>query len=200
MEDLYKKYLRNIKNGKIAIKKEYVDKGYFNYYDKREITNHSNSKRILIDGVNICYDDFLEIAFNQINGNCRTIDKTLYLGKIGKKLSQKFKMISGLNENLFDYHLSIGLDGINHTLNKHGKKSEIKRGQKPITINDIRTIPIILLNSEVIIYMGKSKDNRKKYKFISKNNDGSYNLIDFVNDNRKQLGFQSLYIIKKTKK
>lgn len=198
-EDLYKKYLRNIKNGKTAIRKEYVDRGYFSYYDKREINNHNNSKKIMIDGVNICYDEYLEEAFKQINNKSKINNINLYLGKIGKRLSQKYIEMNGLKENIFDYHISIGIDGINHTINKHGDKSEINRGQKPITINDIRMIPNLLLNSEIIVYMGKSKDNRKIYKFISKNNDGSYNMIDFINNNRKQLGFQSLYIIKTRK-
>lgn len=198
-EDLYEKYLRNIKNGKTAIRKEYVDRGYFCYYDKREINNHSNSKKIMIDGVNICYDEYLEEAFKQINDKNKTGNTNLYLGKIGKRLSQKYIEMNGLKENIFDYHISIGIDGINHAINKHGDRSEIKRGQKPITINDIRMIPNLLLNSDIIVYMGKSKDNRKIYKFISKNNDGSYNMIDFINNNRKQLGFQSLYIIKTRK-
>ena len=196
-EDLYKKYLRNIKNGKTAIRKEYVDRGYFSYCSKRDIYNLSNSKTIIIDGFNANFYEFIDSTVNCIYKKINVNNKTIYLGKIGNELSNRFYESSDFKENLFGYNISISVDQINHVIKKHSNINENKRGQKIITKDDLKLLPKLLINSEIVLKLGKSKDNRNIYKFISKDSNGTYNLIEFISYKNKRLGFQSLYIQQK---
>lgn len=196
-EKQYKKYLRNIKNGKTAIRKEYVDGGYFSYYSKKELYNLYNSKTIIIDGFNANFYKFIDDTVNCIEKKKNVENKTIYLGKIGKELSNRFYERADFKENLFGYNISISIDQINHVIKKHSNINENKRGQKIITRDDLKLLPKLLINSEIIIKLGKSKDNRNIYKFISKDSNGTYNLIEFISYKNKRLGFQSLFIQQK---
>ena len=194
-EDLYKVYLDNIEKGKTAIKKEYVKKGYFSYYTEKEISNYSNSKRIYIDGVNACFDDFINKTIYELDNDVKN-DRVLLLGKISKRYSENILNININRLNLLNYNISIGTDEIRHALKKHSLENEKERGQIPIDINDIKLIPELLINTELVFYRGINSEKREVYNFVSRNNKGKYVLLEFISRRRNLLGFQSLYITK----
>lgn len=193
-ESLYKKYLRNIKNGKTAIRKEYVEKGYFSYYSKREINNHLNSKRIIIDGVNGYFDEFVNDTLNKIENEDKMTYLEIYLGKIGKNLSEKVQKANRNEKDIEGYNITISINEIIHTLNEHGTSMEKLRGQKILKGGEIKLLPYLLINIDKVKYLGKNKNKQNVYNLISINNDGTYNLLQFINNNRHNFGFQSLFI------
>ena len=193
-EDLYKKYLRNIKNGKTAIRKEYVDRGYFSYYSKREINNHLNSKRIIIDGVNGYFDEFVNDTLNRIVNDDDMTYLEIYLGKVGKNLSEKVQKANRDEKDIDGYNITISINEIIHTLNEHGTSMEKLRGQKILKGGEIKLLPYLLINIDKVKYLGKNKNKQNVYNLISINNDGTYNLLQFINNNRHNFGFQSLFI------
>ena len=194
MEDLYKKYLRNIKNGKIAIKKEYVDKGYFSYYSKKDLEHLRESKRIIIDGFNGSFNDYINKTINEIKFDKKISNKTIYLGKPGKLLSKKIMDINSEIGSITNYNISIAKYEILHMLNRHGNMNEFKRGQRMIGGDELLLLPDLIINTDQIVYLGTNKANQKIFNFISHNDDGTYNLIEFIGSGKKILGFQSLYI------
>lgn len=196
-EDLYKKYLKNIVNGKTAIKKEYVDRGFFSYYSKREINNHLNSKRILIDGVNGNLNSFIKTIICDFDREGVVPNKVLYLGKVGKQLFNRVREANPDEKNIIGYNISISGYEIIHTLNNHGKEIEKYRGQNIVTENDLCSIVDLLNKSYKVLLMGKNALNLNVYNFVSTNYDGTYNTIEFVGNGKHLLGFQSLYINKK---
>lgn len=196
-EKLYTKYLFNISNDKLAIKKEYVRKGYFVYYSKKDIEYKIKSNKILIDGVNEFYDDFIDKVCSNIINKKPISNKKIYLGRIGKKLKEKINHCYPNSDIKLDFNIVIGESEIKHAFNNHSNKNEIKRGQKIIEISDIKNIPILLMNVNKIKYLGVNENHQKVYNFISNNQDGTYNLLEFVSKGKYILGFQSLYINKK---
>lgn len=192
-EDLYKKYLKNIENNKTAIKKKYVETGYFSYYTKHDIEHIKDSKRIFIDGYNSYFDEYIDTVFEMVSKKIQFKNNSIYLGRIGDRIADR--MISIKNGvDIYGYNLTIGSQEIKHIINEHSNYSEIDRGQKPINKEDIKLIPKLLLNIELIVYKGINKENRKVYSFISKNTNGTYNLLEFISIKRHQLGLQSLFI------
>ena len=192
-EDLYKKYLKNIANGKTAIKKEYVDSGYFSYYSKREINNHLNSKKIIIDGLNCFYEDFLYDVFNRLKEQKPLDYKTIFLGKVGPKLNKLIKKSNYYEVDTENYNLAISDFDIQHIYNKHYLKKERQRGQKILQRKDVEMIPNVIANTKEVTFIGKNKRGLSLYKFVSYNEDGTFNLIEFIGNSKKQLGLKTIY-------
>lgn len=192
--NLYKKYLKNIKNNKTAIKRKYVDEGFFNYYNKKDIEILSKSNKIIIDGLNGSYEKYVTEIYNRLKNHKALGNKKIYLGKIGPKISNKIQKININEKCIIDYNVSIADYDIQHVFNHHSSKSERKRGQKPIISKDLIMLPQLLVNTNTIIFLGKNKRKLNLYNFVSYNKDGTYNLIEFIKNGKKQFELQTIYI------
>lgn len=134
-------------------------------------------------------DDFLN------NANLHSSTKTEIILGIADDALVENAAENGVDIKGF-YH-SIDNFFVNHALNNHGDQKERKRGNVPITVEDIKCIPEILRSPDFIIYGSKTKIGNKAIVF-AKNIDGSTVFVEEVRNGKMKLAAQTLYKLPRT--
>lgn len=91
-------------------------------------------------------------------------NKALEIGMVNKKQSQIIKENIGLET--YGCKRFLDTSAIKHILRKHGSiKTEEKRGQIAINIDDFEQIPFYISNADSIEYVGKNKLKQDVFKY-----------------------------------
>lgn len=163
----------------------------FNGYTNKEIQNISSDKIIIANNDNDILD-FVKKAKQQIN------NKRIFVSKIVKDVASRIKNKLGINVE--DYNISIKNDDIRKIYKDHGsEKTEILRGQVPITDSDFLKVREVVNNPDVIELAGKTPQGKDAIRF-EKNIDGNLVIITYVSDKHKNLELQTMYKFKNNKK
>lgn len=165
-------------------------KNKYNNYTQKEIQNLTSNK-IKIANSEKDVITFIETA-KKIPNNLK-----LYFGKVNRKVSEKIKNILGINTN--NYNISLRADTIKHILKKHGNtKTEVSRGQLPITEQDILNIPNIVNDFDNVKSSGISNNNKPSITF-EKNLNGNTIVVTYISDKHHNLEVQTMYKFKNNK-
>ena len=122
----------------------------------------------------------------------------MYLGKVKQNVSNFIKNKLGINVD--NYNISLKTDDVRKIFKDHGsEKTEISRGQVPITESDFLNIPEIINNPDVISQEGTSQQGKPAIKF-EKNINGNNVVVTYVSDKHNNLELQTMYKFKNNKK
>lgn len=144
-----------IKNGNNGQNNEHVNE--FNGYTQKEIDNIESNKIAIARNEN----DILKFVDNskKFPSNAR-----LYLSKVSNRVSDFINNKLGININ--NYNISLKTDDVRKIFKDHGtEKTEIPRGQVPITNEDFKNIPNIINNPDCISKSGESAQGKPAIKF-----------------------------------
>lgn len=156
-------------------------------YTQHEISNYEGGK------VKIAKTS--EDVINFVQESKKTSNNSkLYFGKLGKKIANKINQAIGIN--LENYNLSLRSDNIKHILKKHSNKSEILRGQIPITEADFQLIPEIITSYDSIKQTGSTTNGKPSITFTKQIGDNYY-LVNYVSDKSHNLEVQTMWKQKK---
>ena len=165
-------------------------KNKFNGYTQKEINN--------IESVNIKIanneNDIIKYADDIINK--KNTPKKMYVGKIKSKIANYISDKFGINVS--NYNISLNKSGIEHSMNYHGTKTEILRGQVPITKEDFKNIPTIINAADNITKGYDTKQGKPTITF-EKNIDGNNVVTTYVSDKHHNLELQTMYKFKNKK-
>ena len=163
----------------------------FNGYTQKEIDNIKSNK-ISIAQSNEDISNFVNNS-RKVPGNFK-----MYLGKITENVSNTIKSTLGINVD--NYNISLKTDDVRKIFKDHGsEKTEIPRGQVPITENDFLNIPNIINNPDIVSEAGKSPQDKPVIKF-EKNINGNNVVVTYVSDKHNNLELQTMYKFKNNKK
>lgn len=163
----------------------------FNGYTQKEI-NNIKSNKISIAQSNEDISQFVSNS-RKVPGNFK-----MYLGKINESASNIIKNNLGINVD--NYNISLKTDDVRKIFKDHGsEKTEIPRGQLPITENDFLNIPNIINNPDAVSEAGKTSQGKPAIKF-EKNIDGNNVVVTYVSDKHNNLELQTMYKFKNNKK
>ena len=163
----------------------------FNGYTEKEINNIKSNKISIAQSS----EDISKFVNNskKFPGNFK-----MYLGKIKENTSNLIKSKLGINVD--NYNISLKTDDVRKIFKDHGnEKTEIPRGQVPITEKDFLNIPDIINNPDSISLEGKSPQGKPAIKF-EKNIDGNTVVVTYVSDKHNNLEMQTMYKFKNNKK
>lgn len=163
----------------------------FNGYTDKEI-NNIKSNKISIAQSN---EDITQFVNNskKMPGNFK-----MYLGKIKENASNVIKNTLGINVD--NYNISLKTDDVRKIFKDHGsERTEIPRGQIPITEEDFLNIPNIINEPDVISKSGETPQGKPAIKF-EKNIDGNNIVVTYVSDKHNNLELQTMYKFKNNKK
>lgn len=118
----------------------------------------------------------------------------IYLGSVGKELGDRIKEKSGVD--ITGYSIVIRSDNIAKIFKDHGTDKEYKRGQIPVTANDIAMIPRIISEADYIERTQDTEGGKPALRF-EKAIKGKSVIIEYVSDKRKILYTQTMWINKK---
>lgn len=113
------------------------------------------------------------------------------LGKVTDKIVKKVQSLLGIDVTNRTHVLSD--NDIRHIINEHGDpKVELKKGQIPVTGNDIQKIPDIINNYDDII---KGNPNKKgdTIRYIKQYEDGTTYLVEVVPETSKTLNIKTMW-------
>ena len=163
----------------------------YNGYTNKEIQNISSDKIIIANNDN----DILNFVKN---AKQQSSNKKIFVSKIIKDVATTIKERLGIN--VYDYNISIKNDDIRKIYKDHGtEKTEIPRGQVPITDNDFLKVREVVNNPDTIELAGKTPQGKDVIRF-EKNIDGNLVIITYVSDKHKNLELQTMYKFKNNKK
>ena len=183
-----KKETNNTKTTKNKNTKQ--NKYKYNNYSQKEMEDLSSNKiRIVKKESDI--SSFVKNA-KLISSNIK-----LYFGKINNKIADIIDKKLGIN--VHNYNISLKNDDIRKIFKDHGtEKTEIPRGQVPITENDFLNIPEIINNPDNIERSGTTQQGKPAIKF-EKNINGNNVVIVYVSDKHNNLEMQTMYKFKNNK-
>ena len=118
----------------------------------------------------------------------------IYLGSVGKELGDRIKEKSGVD--ITGYSIVIRSDNIAKIFKDHGTNKEYKRGQIPVTADDIAMIPRIISEADYIERTQDTDGGKPAIRF-EKTIKGKNVIIEYVSDKRKILYTQTMWINKK---
>lgn len=156
-------------------------------YDKQQIANWANSKRIVLYNGR---ESLLEFFANSIND--KSFDKKMYFGAIGENLAKRIYELTGIDVN--GYNLAIGSSEIKKILlNSHGDAAkEELRGQRALTIDDIITAVQLITEPENIWRSKKTRFGSPVILF-SKEKDGRMISVTYTSTKHHDLFIQTIY-------
>lgn len=123
-------------------------------------------------------------------------DKGKLLRRVVAKVSHKLKVDLEGKTGIDDTYVhSIESSAIIHNQKRHGNpKSEEKRGQIAIQMDDYLQIPDIIENYDSVeVSPNKNKQGNEVLLYTKKYADGLVFYLEEVRDNRKSLSFQTMY-------
>lgn len=161
-------------------------------FDNKTQNNLSTSKRILIDGKDMFYLEFIEKIFNnEFKGdNKLNKSKIMYVGYISEYLINLFR---NLNVDLEGYILAFDTDNIYHSMNYHISDNEYKRGQISLEILDFKKLPEILGNIMSIERKQKNSQDQQGYYIICKNENYDFYIFEAISHKKKLLLFNTMW-------
>lgn len=163
----------------------------YNGYTNKEIQNISSDKIIIANNDN----DILNFVKN---AKQQSSNKKIFVSKIVKGVATTIKEQLGIN--VYDYNISIKNDDIRKIYKDHGtEKTEIPRGQVPISDSDFLKVREVVNNPDTIELAGKTPQGKDAIRF-EKNIDGNLVIITYVSDKHKNLELQTMYKFKNNKK
>jgi hypothetical protein len=125
------------------------------------------------------------------------INKVVLLGQIPDEIAEK--LLTDYDLEVLGFNFSIDVYAIKHILKSHGNvEKELKRGQKSVTTEDIKMIPEIINQPDVVFYDGKNRLGLDVIQFQKMIGD-HYLIVKEIRTGKKMLALNSMRIIK-TKK
>ena len=162
----------------------------YNNYSQKEIQNLSSNK------VRIAKKESDITSFVK-NARLMSSNIKLYFGKVSNKIADMIDKKLGIN--VHNYNISLKNDDIRKIFKDHGtEKTEIPRGQVPITEEDFLNIPEIINNPDNIERSGTTQQGKPAIKF-EKNINGNNVVIVYVSDKHNNLEMQTMYKFKNNK-
>lgn len=171
--------------------KNTADEGGVKYklreYSQHQKDNWKNSKKIVLYENDEQFKAFIKAALEDKQSN-----KKIYFGAVPAQLAALIKSKTGLDVE--NYNCSLSSYEIRKIFKDHGNnESEILRGQRAITENDILNIPLVIQSPDDISrspkdYMGKPVIN------MSKNLNGKLNIAAVVSDKHLDLFVQTAFV------
>jgi phage-Barnase-EndoU-ColicinE5/D-RelE like nuclease3 len=125
-------------------------------------------------------------------------NKALEIGIVNKKQSEVIKENTGIET--YGCKRFLDTSAIKHILRKHGSiKTEEKRGQIAINIDDFENIPTYIANADLIEYVGKNLLQQDVFKYTSQQN-GLIIIIESVVINKRgnKIYIETMYKKKKS--
>lgn len=150
-------------------------------------------KQNLANDVNIICNSRADIKRFVENINPSKLQR-LFLGNIGPELGQVIKNKTGID--ITGYSLVIRSDNVTKIFKDHGSDKEYKRGQIPVTVDDIAAIPQIISEADNIERTTDTDMGKPAIRF-EKNFRGKDVVIEYISDKRRMLYTQTMWINKK---
>jgi len=150
------------------------------YFYKKKKTGEKN----YLKGLNGTLENDLERFVKKALANSNFSEK-FKIGYVSKNLANKIKKV--LDVDTYEFELNINANDVRHIFRKHSDESaEYKKGQKHISINDLKKMPKLLTEPSVI-----RKGEKENFLEFRKVVDTEYFLI-------VELHVKNKYIIVKT--
>ena len=147
------------------------------------------------NGVNPNYLEELEQVIDKAKNNPNERQK-LVIGKVTDTLVQ-FAKENGFD--IEDYKHNLDVSGTRHAFKEHGsEKTEIPRGQIPITDDDFKKIPEVIYKYDEVEFTGKNKIGRETLTYKKVFDDGTIMYVEEIRNKQKTLTIDTMYKHKKT--
>ena len=155
-------------------------------YTTAQVENWKNSKSIVVSKGLEHVKEFVKKAIEGAN-----IGKKLYFGTVSPQMAEKIKEKTGLD--LTGYNVTLRADEVRKIFKDHGtEKTEMPRGQRPITADDFEKIQEIIENPDDIIYTGDRYQEKPVIHFVKTIN-GKTTVVSYVSSKHKDLTVQTMY-------
>lgn len=124
--------------------------------------------------------------------------KALVIGTVTKNQAVELELKTGIN--FYDCKRIIDTSAIRHIIRKHGSaKTEAKKGQVPVNIDDFEKIPQYIANAFLVEYVGKNKLKRDVFQYLSEHNGIVFIIRGVViNNDGKKLIIETMFKKKTT--
>ncbi len=149
----------------------------------------------VISEVNPDYIKNLRIIIDKAKNNPNERQK-LAIGKVSNDLALKAKE-HGFD--IFGYIHDLDVSGVRHAYLEHGmEKTEIPRGQIPITDDDFEKIPDVLYSYDEIDFSGKNKTGLDTITYKKHMSDNTIFYVEEIRTGKQTLTINTLYKHKNT--
>jgi len=181
--------VNKINNTQTNLQNKNINNGIIKYTE-HEIANYKNGKVKIVQN-EIDITNFIEVS-TKLPSNSK-----LFFGKIGNRVATKIKNAIGID--LENFNISLKSDAIRYTKKFHSSETEKLRGQIPVTNDDFKLIPEIILYFDTIRQSGYTKQGKPSITF-TKRIGNIYYLVNYVSDKSKSIDVQTMYKIKVNEK
>lgn len=155
-------------------------------YSKHQKENWKNSKKIVLYENVIQFEAFI----NEARTNNQFVKK-MYFGSIPNDLAKLIKQKTGINVE--NYNCSLGANEIRKIFKDHGDEDfESLRGQRAITIADIKNIPVVIQSPDDIVLSETPYNGKPVIRFV-KDINGKITISAVVSDKHLDLFVQTAY-------
>lgn len=160
-------------------------------YSQHQIDNWASSKSIVVYENETQLREFIDDA---ING--RNLGKKMYFGIIPEDLAMKVKSETGVETE--GYNCTLRATEVRKIFKKHGnEKTEVPRGQRPITVEDFINIPMVIQSPDNIKLSPEPYEGKPVILF-EKDINGKTTVVSYVSRKHLDLTVQTMYaVIKK---
>ena len=160
-------------------------------YSQHQIDNWKNSKSIVVYESQNQLQQFIDDARAH-----KTLNKKIYFGIIGDETADFIKQNTGVDVS--NCNVSLRADSIIKIFNDHGTElTELPRGQRPITDQDILKLPQLLGSIDYAInagvYTGMGKDGNSVFLNLRSNLDDSITIGAFKQGKYLDLRIHTMY-------
>lgn len=155
-------------------------------YTEHQKENWANSKSIVLYESQEQLERFIDDALKgKVNG------KKMYFGYIPETLAKRVQKETGLN--IAGYNCSISAFEIQKIIKDHGtEETELRRGQRPITVYDIAHIPDIIQEPDSIFLADTLYNGRPVIHFVKTTN-GKTTVVAYTSLRHRDLTVQTMY-------
>lgn len=187
---------RNELNKELALT-DFTNKVLGDLLGEKDLTPESNleqnknvqySKADLKEGAKRLIRDLVSL----VKGKQGTTAEKRVFGKVTKEGAEYLSKLTGL-EITQNTKFIIDRSGVNHTINKHGGKSEIQRGQVPIYDKDFENITEIMSNPQNIISIRKIKRDGEGIQIEGTLNGEDYFVIQAHRSRKDELALTTMW-------
>lgn len=155
-------------------------------YSKHQIDNWASSKSIVVYENETQLREFIDDA---ING--RNLGKKMYFGIIPEDLAMKVKSETGVETE--GYNCTLRATEVRKIFKKHGnEKTEVPRGQRPITVEDFINIPMVIQSPDNIKLSPEPYEGKPVILF-EKDINGKTTVVSYVSRKHLDLTVQTMY-------
>jgi gas vesicle protein len=163
-------------------------------YSEKQKGNWANSKNIVIYENDSQLKNFIDKSLSDSQ-----YYKKMYFGAIGVELANSIQKATGLN--LENFNCSLASNEVRKILKDHGtEKTELPRGQRPVSATDLLNIPKIIQNSTNISLSPTLYEGKPVILFEQKNGNEKTTVVAIVSNKHLDLRVQTEYIGTKKEK